>query len=120
MALIVIARWPRDRRGIVRMKTKPRRWDDWRPQRGRDRANATLSIELQPKCLSKRRKSSLGCICFRSLQSDVVHFTRRIPASFAGTVSFTDNCRAIGGDCYSYLGEVDRQKCAAIFPSKYA
>src|SRR5690348_13733162 len=115
MALIVIARWPRDRRGIVRMKTKPRRWDDWRPQRGRDRASATLSIELQSKCLSKGRESPLGCICFGSLKSNVMDFTRRCAAPFTGTVTFPNNCRAIGANRYSYLGEVDSQKCAAIF-----
>src|SRR5215475_13583710 len=74
-----------------------------------------LPVQLKPKRFAEGRQRPFCGIGLSRLESNVVHFTRRVATALAGTMTFTDDRRAIGLHGNAHLGDVDRAERAAVF-----
>src|SRR5262245_26784496 len=104
-------RRPRDWCRVVGVQSDTRRWSCGRwLQRGRmfEDALPVLPVQLKPKRFAEGRQRPFCGIGLSRLESNVVHFTRRVATALAGTMAFTDDRRAIGLHGNAHLGDVDR------------
>src|SRR5690242_9623282 len=84
------------------------------------RLDPVLAVKLKAEGPAEGGKGTLGAIGLGGLECNIVHFSRRGPSAFAGTMALADDCGSLRPHGDAHLGGIDSEEGAAVLASKNA